>query len=126
MSARRRLLCSLPLVTLTLLAICPAARGASDAPNKLVDVNDQSLPPTTLLLGDEPGEQNWTLVWTDLGITEGDAPPPGAGGTESMARTSGVSGQVPAVIAAPLPPALLPGLIGLATVYFCRRRLRLR
>lgn len=126
MSRPRRLLCSLAVVALTLLVIGPAARAASIDPSHLVEVKDAGSQPAMLLLDDGQSEQSWTLVWSDLGVTDGNASSAAVGAGESFARLNVPSPQAPAVIAAPLPPALLPGLIGLAGVYAYKRRHRLR
>ncbi len=96
------------------------------SPSHLVEVKDGRSSPTRLLLDDGPSEQNWTLVWSDLGVTDGNASSAAVGGAESFARLNAPAPHAPAVIAAPLPPALLPGLIGLAGVYAYKRRHRLR
>jgi hypothetical protein len=122
MSRCCQLLCPLPIVILTALAVGPAARGA----DMLIDVKDGDAQPIMLPLDNDPSEQRWTMVWTDLDVEEGDAPQGDTGGIESFVRMNAREPKAPAVIAAPLPPALLPGLIGLAGVYVYKRRHRLR
>ncbi len=125
MSRCARLLCSLSSALLTLMAVSAMARGAETA-DKLIDVKDADAQPMTLSLDDGGSEQDWTLMWADLGVTDGDAPLTGGAGVESFLRANDSSPPAPAVIAAPLPPALLTGLMGLAGVYAYKRRHRLR
>lgn len=133
MLPRCRWLCSLPLLALTLLAVAAPARGADglasvgDVPSKLIDVKEQSEPTTLAFHDPTTNDPTWTFVWSDLGVTDNDAPYAGAArGIEPFFRANNRPPRAPQVIAAPLPPALLPGLIGLAGVYLYKRRNRLR
>ncbi len=127
MSRLCRLLCSLPALALSLLAFGERAHGGQVAPDvePLVDVRHDGaveLPADLVGAGDE---QTWVMSWEDLGAasegTISSAPHVGA-----MAGTADVDPAKPAVIAAPLPPAIVSGIIGLVGVYAYKRRHRLR
>lgn len=131
MPRRSHLPCSLPLLALSLLAVAGPVRGedtvpfGADASTRLIDVKDASSP-SIPLLHEATDEQTWTMVWSDPGMTDGAAlPTSAAGGVEQFVRANARPPQAPPVIAAPLPPALLSGLIGLGGVYFYKRRHRL-
>lgn len=110
MSRRRGLLCSLPILVATVLAVTGPARGAETAPTDPAALED---------------EQTWTFLWSDMGMT-GDPPTrtSATGGITHFRRVNTPPPKAPSIIAAPLPPALLPGLIGLAGVYAYKRRAR--
>ena len=103
--------CWLPIFAVALLALVGTVRGAESAPSDAAT-----------------DEQTWTLVWSDLGVDDDAGAPNGGapGGTEPCARMSGQPQQTAPAIAAPLPPAVFSGLIGLVGVYVYKRRLRLR
>ncbi len=126
MLRRCRLLCSLALVVLTLLAAGPVTRGEVSAPDMLVEVKNPDAQIGTLLLEDGPAEPEWTMVWTDFGAADGKASAFASGGVESVGRLNLSPPPAPAVIAAPLPPALLSGLMGLVGVYAYQRTRRIR
>jgi hypothetical protein len=135
MSGRRRLLCSLPIVAVVLAVIgcasmasaSPVRPDAPDAPDALIDVKKPSDPSTALLTEEATSDsQSWTILWDDLGVKDGDAPVVSGGGsaTHGQASASLPSGAPP-IIAAPLPPAIVSGIIGLVGVYAYKRRNRL-
>ena len=132
MSRRCRLLCSLPIVALSLAAVGPGrtATGAPvqpDAPSALVDVRQTSDGSPALLTADATNQQSWTVLWDDLNVKQGDAPVVSAGGSAIDPRASvTLPSQAPPIIAAPLPPAIISGVIGLVGVYAYKRRNRLR
>lgn len=126
MPRRRRLLCSLPLVVLTLLVAGPVTRGAVSDPDMLVEVKNPGPQIGTLLLDDAATQPEWTMVWTDFGAADGKASAFDSGGVESVGRLDLSPPPAPAVIAAPLPPGLLSGLMGLAGVYAYKRTRRIR
>lgn len=128
MSRPCRLPRSIPVCVLAMLAVCggraalagPVAPDGEDstARNGLIDIKieqDDSL----------HVDADFELAWNDLGIED-------AGGTvssgpaRSLPRVNVIEPKSPPVIAAPLPPAVLSGLIGLAGVYVYKRRNRLR
>jgi hypothetical protein len=132
MSRRRRLLCSLPLIALAFAVINGAqpAVGAPvqpDAESTLIDVNESPEQSAALLATDSMNEpQSWTILWDDLAVKEGDAPVVSGGGssTNESPRTPPFASQAPPIIAAPLPPAIVSGVIGLVGVYMYKRRNR--
>ena len=107
MSRRCGLPCSLSILTAALLALAGPAREARAYT--------------------QPDDKSFAFEWSDVGVTDQDAPAGTPGGGGQSNRTSALfPQQPPPAIAAPLPPALLSGLIGLATAYACKRRSRLR
>jgi hypothetical protein len=107
MSRRRGLPCSLSILAVALSALVGPARDAGAYT--------------------QPDDKSFAFEWSDVGVTDQDAPPGTPGGGGQFNRTSAFQVQPPPpAIAAPLPPALLSGLIGLATAYACKRRSRLR
>jgi hypothetical protein len=108
------------------LAVCVRAAHAepvipaadSDAPGSLIDVKDDS----TKSLEAPDGEGNDDFAWDDPRADDASA----ANTSISLARLRAAEPKAPPIIAAPLPPALLSGLIGLAGVYVYKRRNRLR
>jgi hypothetical protein len=131
MSRRRRLLCSLPLIAFAFAAINGAqpAVGAPvqpDAASTLIDVNEPAEQSAALLATDPPKEPSWTILWDDLAMKDGDAPVVSGGGssTNESPRSAPFASQAPPIIAAPLPPAIVSGVIGLVGVYMYKRRNR--
>jgi hypothetical protein len=131
MSRRRRLLCSLPLIALAFAVINGAqpAVGAPvqpDAESTLIDVTEPADPSATLLATDATNEPSWTILWDDLAVKDSDAPVISGGGssTNESPRTAPFASQAPPIIAAPLPPAIVSGVIGLVGVYMYKRRNR--
>jgi hypothetical protein len=132
MTRRRCLLCSLPLLAIALLTAGQNAQAGQVAPDAqpMVDVKQDGNRTTTLpldVVGAGADEHTFAMSWSDLGITTDSA----AG---SIASASAVDGfrhvsadaqEKPAVIAAPLPPAIVSGLVGLAGVYAYKRRHRI-
>ena len=115
------------LLTLALAGWTSTPLAHAATLGKLVDVKDERTPTIALPLGDAQAEQQWSFAWNDLGHDDAaGAPHEGIAGYEALARVNGVDSKAPTVIAAPLPPALLPGLIGLAGVYAYQRRHKLR
>ena len=107
MSRRCGLPCSLPIVAVALLAWVGPARDARAYT--------------------QPDDKSFAFEWSDVGVMDHDAPTGTPGGGGQSNRTSALQPQQPPpAIAAPLPPAVLSGLIGLATAYACKRRSRLR
>jgi hypothetical protein len=107
-----------------MLAVCArAAHGGpvtppadSDAPGGLIEVKDD----TTKSLDAPPADDRF--AWDEASADEESA-----GNTSiSSARVRAAEPKAPPIIAAPLPPAVLSGLIGLAGVYVYKRRNRLR
>ena len=130
MSRRHRLLCSLPLIALTFAAVGPARVGSAapvqpDAPSTLIDVKDANDRSAALLASQATDKQAWTILWDDLAVKQGDAPVVSGGSSlaQSLEDTT-LPSQAPAIIAAPLPPAIVSGLIGLVGVYAYKRRNR--
>lgn len=125
--------CLLPILIVSLLAVAGPVRGDeltlmnTDGPRKLVQVRDSSTG-ATLLFTSTIDDPTWTMDWSDLGVTDADGPPTvgATGGIDHFARSNTRPAKAPTIIAAPLPPALLSGLIGLAGVYAYKRRHRLR
>ena len=131
MSRRRRLLCSLPLIALAFAAMngAQSAVGAPvqpDAASTLIDATEPGVQSAALLATDATNEQPWTILWDDLAVKDGDAPvvSGGTGSTSEPLRTAPFASQAPPVIAAPLPPAIVSGVIGLVGVYMYKRRNR--
>ena len=133
MSRRCRLLCSLPILAVTLGAvglarIAGAAPVRPDAPLPLVDVKQANDPtPTALLTEEATGaeQQQWTILWDDLAVKDTDAPVVSGGTSATDPRTSVTRPYgAPPIIAAPLPPAIISGIIGLVGVYAYKRRNR--
>ncbi|HEV2295442.1 MAG TPA: hypothetical protein VGR35_16450 [Tepidisphaeraceae bacterium] len=139
MSRRCCWLCPLPLIALALLVVSGSVRGQSAAPfredtapfgadaaSTLIDVRDEDRSSTISLHADAAKRPTWTFVWSDLGVSNDASPTAGAaGGGEHFARIHAPPSKAPPIIAAPLPPALFSGLIGLAGVYVYKR-LRMR
>jgi hypothetical protein len=116
---------SISVCALTLLALCQAVSAgpvALEAPEKLVDVKDA---PGAAAPNLNDGDQTWTMSWDDLGLDE-DVSTSSSAGSQSFARINVTEPKAPPIIAAPLPPAVLSGLIGLAGVYMYKRRNRLK
>ena len=132
MSRRRRLLCSLPLIALAFAVINGAQSAAVGAPvqpdaaSTLIDVTESAEQSAALLASDPTNESSWTILWDDLAVRDGDAPvvSGGASGIDNTPRTAPFASQAPPVIAAPLPPAIVSGVIGLVGVYMYKRRNR--
>jgi hypothetical protein len=133
MSRRRRLLCSLSILAVTLGAAGLARRadGAPvrpDAPLPMVDTNQTTDPAGTSLLTDEgtaAEQQPWTILWDDLALKDTDAPVVSSGAAATAPGTSVTRPYgAPPIIAAPLPPAIISGVIGLVGVYAYKRRNR--
>ena len=107
-----------------MLAVCARAAHAgpvtppanSDAPGSLIEVKDN----TTKSL-DAPAADDH-FAWDDP-IAEDES---AANTSISSARVRAAEPKAPPIIAAPLPPAVLSGLIGLAGVYMYKRRNRIR
>ena len=131
MSRRRRLLCSLPHIALA-FAVSTGAQPAVGAPvqpdaeSTLIDVNEPVEQSAALLATDATNEPSWTILWDDLAVNDGDAPVVSGGGssTNEPLRTAPFASQAPPIIAAPLPPAIVSGVIGLVGVYMYKRRNR--
>jgi len=132
MSRRRRLLCSLPLIALA-FAVSNGAQPAFGAPvqpdaeSTLIDVMEPAEQSAALLATDATNEPSWTILWDDLAVKEDDAPVVSGGGgssTNESPRTAPFASQAPPIIAAPLPPAIVSGVIGLVGVYMYKRRNR--
>jgi hypothetical protein len=96
--------------------VMPAAD--SDVPGSLVEVKDDA----TKSLDPAGGAADDQFAWDDPRADEGSA----ANTSISAARIRAAEPKAPPIIAAPLPPALLSGLIGLVGVYVYKRRNRLR
>ena len=134
MSRPRRLLCSLPLVALLFAAVGPARIATAapvqpDAPSTLVDVMQAGDRSAALLTADatNPKQQSWTVLWDDLSVKAGDAPVVSGAASAIDPRASiTLPAHAPPIIAAPLPPAIVSGVIGLVGVYAYKRRNRLR
>ena|SRR5688572_15907682 len=134
MSRRRCLLCSLPIVALAFAAAGPARNATAapvqpDAPSTLVDVKQTGDSSSALPTADatNPQQQAWTVLWDDLNVKPGDAPVVSAGASAIDPRASvTLPSGAPPIIAAPLPPAIISGVIGLVGVYAYKRRNRLR
>jgi hypothetical protein len=122
-------LCGLPrsipvCVLAMMLALCARAAYAgpvtppasSDAPGSLIEVRED----TTKLLDAPPADDHF--AWDDPSADE----KPAGNTSISSARVQAAEPKAPPIIAAPLPPAVLSGLIGLAGVYMYKRRNRLR
>ena len=132
MSRRRRLLCPLPLIALAFAVINDAqpAVGAPvqpDAASTVIVVTEPAEQSAALLAPDAANEaQSWTILWDDLALKHGDAPVVSGGGnsTNDALRTTPFASQAPPIIAAPLPPAIVSGVIGLVGVYMYKRRNR--
>jgi len=130
MSRRRRLLCSLPLIALAFAAmngaqLAIAAPVQPDAPSTLIDVTEPAEQSVALLATDAANEPSWTILWDDLAMKDGDAPVvSGGSSTNEPLRSAPFASQAPPIIAAPLPPAIVSGVIGLVGVYMYKRRNR--
>ena len=131
MSRRRRLLCSLPLIALAFAAMNGAQQAVAapvqpDAASTLINVTEPAEQSAALLATDATNEPSWTILWDDLAVKDGDAPvvSGGTGSTNEPPRTAPFASQAPPIIAAPLPPAIVSGLIGLVGVYMYKRRNR--
>lgn len=94
----------------------PVTPAEPQASGKLVDVKDGQ---SKLLTGDDRFAASWEDF--DASIDETGTPI-----VTSFARVKPIEPKAPPVIAAPLPPAVLSGLIGLAGVYIYKRRNRIR
>src|SRR5688500_6372963 len=131
MSRRRRLLCSLPLIALA-FAVSNGAQPAFGAPvqpdaeSTLIDVMEPAEQSAALLATDATNEPSWTILWDDLAVKEGDAPvvSGGTASTNEPLRTAPFASHSLPIIAAPLPPAIVSGVIGLVGVYMYKRRNR--
>ena len=130
MSRRHRLLCSLPLIALTFAAVGPARMANAapvqpDAPSTLIQVSDVENPSTALAIPQDADKHAWTILLDDLAVKPGDAPVVSGGGSnlQSVGDTT-LPSQAPTIIAAPLPPAIVSGIIGLVGVYAYKRRNR--
>ena len=95
----------------------PVTPAEPQASGKLVDVKDGR---TNLLTGDD----QFVASWEDLDPSIDESA--GAPMSTSFGRVKPIEPKAPPVIAAPLPPAVLSGLIGLAGVYVYKRRNRIR
>lgn len=95
----------------------PVTPAEPQAAGKLIDVKDG---PSRLLAGDDHFVASWDEF--DARIDETSNPP----AVTSFSRVKPIEPKAPPVIAAPLPPAVLSGLIGLAGVYIYKRRNRIR
>ena len=131
MSPPRRLLCSLPILTLALAAVAAPVRDADGAmepqtSDTLIDVKDANHPKLSLQLDDDSvvaDPQTWSASLDELSLSdEGGHNRPLAGFTPLTLRAP----EKPPIIAAPLPPAIISGAIGLAGVYAYKRRHQLR
>ena len=116
---------SLCLLTLSLVGWTTTSRADATGPGKMVEVKEDGAPTIVLPLDDVRDERQVSFAWDDSSAEAG-APPDGAAGYVMPTRATGAEAKAPTVIAAPLPPALLPGLIGLAGVYAYKRRHGLR
>jgi hypothetical protein len=96
--------------------VVPAADA--DVPGSLIEVKDD----TTKSLEAPEGAAEDHFAWDDPRADEESA----AHTSISAARLRAAEPKAPPIIAAPLPPAVLSGLIGLAGVYLYKRRNRLR
>ena len=125
-------MCSLPLIALAFaMNGAQPAIGAPvqpDAESTLIDVTEPAHSTAALLASDATNEpQSWTILWDDLAVKDGDAPVVSGGGggsTNEPLRTAPFASQAPPIIAAPLPPAIVSGVIGLVGVYMYKRRNR--
>ena len=112
-----------------MLALCEFAHAgpvAPTEPEQLVaqhDPNDGAgaVLASEILVGDDDAHE-WTMSWSDLGIAADGAP--GATNPPAVVLPRSLDAEKPPVIAAPLPPAVISGMIGLAAVYAYKRRNR--
>ena len=96
--------------------VAPPANA--DSPGSLIEVKDK----TTKSLDAPDSAADDHFAWDDPSAEDESA-----GSTSiSSARVRAAEPKAPPIIAAPLPPAVLSGLIGLAGVYMYKRRNRIR
>ncbi len=93
-----------------------------------MDVRDTEDSSPALLTEDatnKSNKQSWTILWDDVAVKNGDAPVVSGGSSvEQPLGDTLLASQAPPIIAAPLPPAIVSGLIGLVGVYAYKRRNR--
>jgi hypothetical protein len=128
MSRLCRLLCPLPGFAMLLLAVGQAHAGpvapGAPAQEPLADVKNANDATSILHVGDDA--HDWQVSFDDLLIPEDAGPSANISVSTGSARINLASPTAPPVIAAPLPPAVVSGLVGLVGVYVYKRRNRLK
>ncbi len=125
-----RLLCSLPLIAATLVASATArdavaaTEPVASSDNSLIEVKDAGHTLPALELADDGSQQAWSVSLDELDFGQ-SAAAAGFATSGSFANIQLREPEAPPIIAAPLPPAFVSGLIGLAGVYAYRRRQRI-
>ena len=127
----RCLLCSLPVLAFALgaSATSQAAGPALESEtisSTLVQVREPGETSPALQFEDGTLDQDGSVSWEDLSISESHFPATGVSAAGRFANMELRPSEAPPIIAAPLPPAFVSGLVGLAGVYAYRRRQRVR
>ncbi|MGB7157334.1 MAG: hypothetical protein WBD40_04660 [Tepidisphaeraceae bacterium] len=122
MPARRSLPCSLPVFVAMLWAVCPALGGPTSVTPIVGELASDGA--VTFTIQHVEAQASGMTTWHEPDVSTSSVTAVSGGMTMLAAPQRG--NTEPPIIAAPLPPALLSGLIGLATVYAYRRRHRLR
>ena len=123
-----RLLCPLIGIAISLLAVGQAHAGpvAPDASTQHEQLKTKTTGDAADILHIGDDAHDWQGSFDDLLIPDDDGPNAKVNVSSGSARVNMAPFTTPPVIAAPLPPAVLSGLVGLVGVYVYKRRNRLK